>query len=72
MKRDPKSEYVGACTGMDTKMFKLEITEVGDGLGLLIPDEVMRGLDAQVGDDLVLVELDKGYRLAKRWVETNE
>ena len=57
---------------MDTKMFKLEITEVGDGLGLLIPDEVMRGLDAQVGDDLVLVELDKGYRLAKRWVETNE
>ncbi len=45
-------------------MLKLDLVEVGNSLGLVLPKEVLARLNVAEGDYLVLNEDEGGYRIA--------
>ena len=44
-------------------MIALKLTALGDGLGLVLPDEALKRLKIAEGDTLYLMETPEGYRL---------
>jgi hypothetical protein len=42
-----------------------EIIEVGDALGLILPDGVLARLDVKVGDDMLLIEREGSLYLER-------
>ncbi|HYM17433.1 MAG TPA: hypothetical protein VEU06_02615 [Micropepsaceae bacterium] len=44
-------------------MFFLKIVQIGDSLGIILPDEVLADLHVKEGDELVLTGAPGGYRL---------
>jgi len=48
---------------------KLEITQIGNSLGILIPPEILEKLNLEAGDYLKFEETDKGYRVSRESAE---
>ena len=44
-------------------MFKLEVTEIGDSLGIIVPKEVLDQFNVRVGDFLFLTESRDGVQI---------
>jgi putative addiction module antidote len=44
-------------------MIKLKLTKVGESLGVILPDKVLRRLRIHEGDSVLLSELPNGYQL---------
>jgi len=44
-------------------MFKLEVTEIGDSLGIVLPKEVLDQFNVRVGDFLFLTESSDGIQI---------
>jgi antitoxin MazE len=46
-------------------MIKLEIQEIGDSAGVVLPDAVLSRLNLKVGDTVFLTETKHGYHLRR-------
>lgn len=44
-------------------MQTLELIEIGDELGIILPDEVLAKLNVGLGDEIYLTEIDNGFTL---------
>lgn len=48
---------------------RIEIIEIGDELGMILPDEVLTRLGVKAGDDVFLVERASGLHLERKAAE---
>lgn len=46
-------------------MHILELTKIGDSLGVVLPDEVLAGLKLKEGGSIFLTEAPEGYAIAR-------
>ena len=45
-------------------MLKLKLTQIGNSVGIVLPREVLRKLNAEKGDELFLIEGSEGYMIS--------
>jgi len=45
---------------------RVEIIEVGDELGIVLPEGALQHLNARIGDEVILVERAGGFKILRR------
>jgi antitoxin component of MazEF toxin-antitoxin module len=57
----------------DSTPIETKIRAVGDGLGIVFPDEVLQELNIQTDDNILLLKMGEGsYQIVKKNRETQE
>ena len=45
-------------------MFRLKLTQIGNSLGVVLPKQALSRLKLKKGDEILITETAKGYRIA--------
>jgi antitoxin component of MazEF toxin-antitoxin module len=54
---------VSLCQGLLTMRHRIQIIEIGDAAGFILPDDMIAALGVKVGDDLILSADSEGWIL---------
>jgi antitoxin component of MazEF toxin-antitoxin module len=57
---------------MEASMRTLEIIEIGDGIGIILPEDLLRKLNARADDTLHIVETSTGCTILANDSNTQE